>query len=269
MISSRVWLLALGMISSFTGCVGADHPDDGDASAIDKPEIVSVEDALTHSADSTSPVQLEATLALGDFWAKDATTGPELVELLLQHLEPGGNQLVQSAAEISIQKIGRHVLPSIKDALTSDNHRRKAGACQAIKSIGPDAIELLPELIEMLESGETFQQRFSLFALQGFADQAFDAIEPVAGCLKSDDFNVHCMACRFLENYGSDALPAEEDLVQILAEGVPSSRGWAAIVLGAIGPTDKKRYRAHVDRQAARVSGSSRETTNPDWIGVS
>ena len=184
-------------------------------------------------------MQVQATLALGDLWIKDAKTSPQVVELLMQHLQVGGSELTQSAAEISISKIGRDVLPAIKDALTSKNRREIAAACYAVKAIGPTAVDLLPQVFELLESSDPFLQRCGLLALQGVGDEAFEAIEPVADCLDSDDFNVHCMACRFLEKYGPDALPAEERLVKILDHGNPSSRGWAAIVLGAIGPTDK------------------------------
>jgi len=84
MISSRVWLLAFGMISSLTGCAGADHPEGSDASAADQSEIVSVEDALAKSAKNGGSTQVEATLALGDLWVKDAKTSPQILELLMQ-----------------------------------------------------------------------------------------------------------------------------------------------------------------------------------------
>ena len=59
-------------------------------------------------------------------------------------------------------------------------------------------------------------------------------------CLHADnaqDFNMQCMACRVLEKLGPDALDAEEALLNLLEEGNISTKGWAAICLGAIGPT--------------------------------
>lgn len=260
MILTHVWLLTFGMLFSLAGCAEADGEKPAPVPEIERPEITSIDDALTHAADKQSTVQLEAIVALGDLWSDEQPKRPEVIELLMQLMTPGGNGLAQAAAEISIQKIGAEAMPAIKSALASKDRSQSATACRAIKAVGPDAIELLPELIELLESGESFNQRAALYALQGVGDQAFDAIEPVAGCLASDDFNVHCMACRFLEKFGPDALPAEDGLIQILHNGNPSSRGWAAIALGAIGPTDKNdivpmliarliEARAHVEKQ--------------------
>ena len=225
-----------------------------------KPAISNLEEALKHSANKQSPLQLEATLALGDFTLQDGKARPEVIELLMEHLQPRGNELVQSAAEISVRKIGKAMLPKIETSLTSSSLAELAAGCNAIRAIGPDAIELLPQLIALLQTDDTFSQRAALYALQGFDNQAFDSIDAVVACLGSHDFNVQCMACRVLEKYGSDALPAETNLVQILETGNPSSRGWAAIVLGAIGPTDENdvvpmliarlsEAQAHVEKQ--------------------
>jgi HEAT repeat protein len=260
MILSRVWLLAFGMLFSVVGCAEADGEKPTTVVKIEKPKITSLDDALTHAADRQSSVRLEAIIALGDMWSDEQPVRPEVIKLLMRLVAPSNAELVQAAAEISIQKIGAAAMPAIKIALASKDRAQLAAACRAIKSVGPDAIELLPQLIQLLESDEPFNQRAALYALQGIGDQAFEAIEPVAGCLASDDFNVHCMACRFLEKFGPDALPAEDGLIQILQNGNPSSRGWAAIVLGAIGPTDKNdivpmliarlvEARAHVEKQ--------------------
>lgn len=224
------------------------------------PETVMLEDALEYSADDSSPVQLEATLLLADLALQDDSARPAAIRLVLKHLQPGGNRLIHSAAEVAAQKIGKKMLPEVKEALASKVFAEHAAACGAIKLIGPDAIELLPQLMEFLESGDVMRQRAALYAIQGFGNQAFEAIDTVAACLQSSDFNVQCMACRVLEKYGSDALPAEASLVNILATGVPSSRGWAAIALGAIGPTDQhdvvpmlvaslRESHAHVEKQ--------------------
>ena len=45
------------------------------------------------------------------------------------------------------------------------------------------------------------------------------------------------MACRILENFGPDAIDAEAALLEVQKNGGPSTRGWAALCLGAIGPT--------------------------------
>ncbi len=261
MFSSQTLLAAIGVFSILTGCSAAQSDGTAhEASELNKPVIVSLDDALTHSADNKSPAQLEATLALGEFAANAESVRPEVIELLLEHLKAGGDQLVQSAAEVSVRKLGKEMLPSVTRAISSDRLSEQIAACNAIKVIGPGAIELLPQLIKMLESGDALPQRAALYALQGFGGQVFESIDAVAACLESHDFNVQCMACRVLENYGSDALPAEKRLVQILDNGVPSSRGWAAIVLGAIGPTDENdivpmliarlsETRAHVEKQ--------------------
>ena len=267
MISSHVWLLVLvfGVFSFLSEVAEAQHQATADKLTVgavdfDKPGIFSLDDALRHAADNRSSAQLEATLLLGDLEPEGENSSVSMTHVLLQHLRPGRTGLLKSAAEISIRKIGAKAIPQLKKSLRSTDRADRAAACTAIHAIGPDVIELLPKLIEIMQSGESFDQRSALYAMQGFGDQAFDAIEPVAECLASDDFNVHCMACRFLEHFGSDALPAEKDLIEILNHGNPSSRGWAAIVLGAIGPTDKNdivptliarlsESRAHVEKQ--------------------
>ena len=57
-------------------------------------------------------------------------------------------------------------------------------------------------------------------------------------CLRLvEDLNNQCSACRILEKLGPVAIDAEEALLTLQNNGGPSTRGWAAVCLGAIGPT--------------------------------
>jgi HEAT repeat protein len=260
LILIHVLSFSVGAFSIPARYLSAQNQTADGAGAKEKPVIQTVDIALNLSAENRSPLQLEATLALSDFALKDEAARSKVIQLLLQHLKPGGDQLVQSTAEVAVRKLGTLILPQVERALSSQELAEQAAACNAIRVIGLPAIELLPQLTEMLETGDPLLQRAALYAMQGFGDQAFEALDAVAACLESHDFNVQCMACRVLENYGADALVAENSLVEILNTGNPSSRGWAAIVLGAIGPTDQndvvpmliarlREARAHVEKQ--------------------
>jgi HEAT repeat protein len=182
--------------------------------------------------------QLAATLQLAKVPADDEALVDQAIEVLLDHLRPGGDETIEGAAAIAIKELGAASLPLIRARLEDDDWLNVATACNAIKALGHAAIEFMPELIGFLETQEAPQQRASLYALQGFGADAIEAIDSVIPCLASSDFNVQCMACRVLEPMGPDAIEAEKLLLEILATGNPSSRGWSAIVLGAIGPTD-------------------------------
>ena len=62
-------------------------------------------------------------------------------------------------------------------------------------------------------------------------------MEEIILCVLDKDLNNQCMACRILENFGPDAIDAEAALLEVQKNGGPSTRGWAALCLGAIGPT--------------------------------
>ena len=89
----------------------------------------------------------------------------------------------------------------------------------------------LPIVKEWLTSDDRQVRKQALYALQGMGKHSLEAIELVVKALDDEDFNNQCMSCRILETLGPDAIPAEEKLLNLMKEGNPSTRGWAALVL--------------------------------------
>jgi HEAT repeat protein len=106
-----------------------------------------------------------------------------------------------------------------------------------MKSIGPGCEIYLKDIKRLLVSDEPMRRRCGLYALQGMGDAGKSAMQEIISCVSDMDLNNQCSACRVLESYGTDAIDAEEALLKLFNEGGPSTRGWAAVCLGAIGPT--------------------------------
>lgn len=192
----------------------------------------SVDQLLQTAVDRKSDDQVEAILMLGDRPGDLAKTVPVLAKLTMDF-----NELVKNAAHASLQKIGPPATEHIRqflDARTTDNYKI---ACSAIRAIGPSCKIYMPEIRDLLLRDKAMERKCGLYALQGMESEALAALDEIIVCVADEDFNNQCSACRILEQLGPDAMEAEEALLKLLKEGNPSTRGWAAVCLGAIGPT--------------------------------
>ncbi len=149
-------------------------------------------------------------------------------------------ELVNSAAKMRLAELESQALPYLKPYIESREFLPYAKACEAIKAIGAPAKRYLTELEKHVDSDD---RRFQLAALHGLGvlDGAdlLPVLDKTIAALDSDDFNIQLSACRVLSRIGPPANKAGPRLVRLLNEGIASSRSWASIALGAIGPHDE------------------------------
>jgi len=185
--------------------------------------------------DFTSDDQIEAIVQLGVRPGDLRKTVSVLAKLATVQ-----NELVRNAADLSLATIGEPGAIHLKPFVEQDSTEGFRIACAAMKSIGPSCKIYLDDVKRLLLDDDPIRRRCGLYALQGMGEDGKSAIAEVITCVLDKDLNNQCSACRVLETYGNDAYEAEEALLQLLNEGGPSTRGWAAVCLGAIGPTSSE-----------------------------
>lgn len=198
----------------------------------DSLDSLSSEELRAVAVDYRSPDRVEAILQLGHRPGDLKKTVVLLANLLAQR-----NKVVNSAAESSLQMIGSDGAVHLRELVDDGTISSFRKACSAMRAIGPASKIYLPELKRLLEDENTMRRKCALYALQGMGDSGKAAMDEIIVCVLDPDLNNQCSACRILESFGNDAIDAEESLLQLQKEGGPSTRGWAAVCLGAIGPT--------------------------------
>lgn len=182
--------------------------------------------------DPTSEDHIEAILQLGFVPGDLSLTVPVLAKLSAI----GAIQLTRTAADMSLQQIGEPATEHLKPLFDSRERLKTVYACAAIRSIGPSCKIYMPHIKRCLASREAMMRRSGLYAIQGLGDDALDAIDDLIRCIESDsDFNNQCSACRTIEKLGPKASKAQPALLGLMETGNTSTRGWAAVCLGAIG----------------------------------
>ena len=189
----------------------------------------SIEELRELAGDFSSEHQVEAILQLGSRPGDLSSTVP-----LLAKLTTSRNELVKNAADSSLEVIGAPAAVHLRPILDAESYPI---ACSAMRAIGPESKIYLPEIKRLLEDDERMNRKCGLYALQGMGEHGKEAMEEIIVCVLDEDLNNQCSACRVLEKFGPDAIDAEQELLQLLEHGGPSTRGWAAVCLGAIGPT--------------------------------
>lgn len=215
-------------------CVVVVHETSTGNSLFGQNRVVSLsEDELRALAvDFSSDDQLEAILQLGDRPGDLRKT-----VVLLASLASVRNESFKKAVETSLETIGANGAVHLRDLVDERTTNGYRMSCSAMRSIGPASKMYLPEIIRLLEDENPLHRKCGLFALQGMGPAGKAAMKQIVACVLDQDLNNQCMACRILENFGTDAIDAEESLLELQKHGGPSTRGWAAICLGAIGPT--------------------------------
>jgi len=144
----------------------------------------------------------------------------------------------ESAARIAVKNIGRATHAPLREMLDSGDRSKVMNSVICINLLGEDAKSFVPKLIEMVESDDPTIIRFGIFALQNMGDNATPAVQSLNDVIDSLDFNAQIMVCKTVIGIGRDAAPMADNLAKIYEEGIPSSRSWAGIALGAIGPIE-------------------------------
>ena len=148
-------------------------------------------------------------------------------------------ELVTAAARLRLAELGTQAVPYLKPFLESEKFIQFAKACESIKAIGPTANKCIPLLEKHVDSNDP---KFQLAALHGLGvfegEELLPVLDKTIAALDSDNFNIQLSACRVISRIGPSASKAGPRLVKLLEEGIASSRSWASIALGAIGPND-------------------------------
>lgn len=189
-------------------------------------------DLRSAAEDLTSRDQIEAILQLGVRPGDLSKTVPVLAKLATIH-----NQMIKNASDSSLQIIGAAAAEHVRPFMEENTTKGYQIGCSALRSIGPGSKIYIEELKDLLKADNPIHRKCGLYALQGMGDEARPAMEEIILCVLDKDLNNQCMACRILENFGPDAIDAEKALLEVQKNGGPSTRGWAALCLGAIGPT--------------------------------
>lgn len=191
----------------------------------------------TAASDHNSPDQIEAILQLGNRPGDLSRTVPMLAEKLMSH-----DPLAKQAAHSSLEAIGAPAAEHLKEFFDRDTMDGYRIGCSGVRAVGPACKIYMPKILDLLRSDDPIKRRCGLFALQGMGDEALAAIDDLIDCIHDEDFNNQCSACRIIEGLGANASRAEPALKTLLEVGNPSTRGWAATCLGAIGPTTTADY---------------------------
>ena len=187
-----------------------------------------------------SPVtdkRIEAVLKIGELLPTADEIDADKGYAVLFNALGDHTSLVQSASRMHLAKLRGEALPYLKKYIESDQLSEFSMACEAIKSIGPESKEFLPVIAKRLDGDS---EKFLMAALHAMRVMDREALMPYLDktikALDSKNFNVQLSACRVIVQIGELAKKAGPRLVKLLEEGIASSRSWASIALGAIGP---------------------------------
>jgi HEAT repeat protein len=200
---------------------------DRQTAALDQSEL------LAAAQDVAAENRLESVLRLADEPGDLSKTIPVLAKLSLD-----SDELIRSATTIAFKNIGAKGGPHVRLMIESGEQDQITQACSALKELGGGEL-YFEQLRKWLGSSDVNDRKRALFVLQGVGPPAGELMDLIIEALDDPDFNNQCMACRVLESLGTDAMPAENALLRLAKEGNPSTRGWAAVALGAMGPTDQ------------------------------
>ena len=191
---------------------------------------------LSSDSDATAQDRIDAVMALGS--SKDDL---ERRVRLLARATSINSAEYNTAARIGLQNLGAPAIEVLRTMMESgDFDGETRWACGAAKALGPVADPLMPELLKMLASGNPQARTAAIFPLQTLSpSEGVKAMEYIMEALDNDNFNVQCAACRAIERIGPEASEAVPQLVRLNQEGNTSTKSWAAVALGAIGPVQE------------------------------
>ena len=194
------------------------------------------DDDLTVAVDGPSKQRVAALLRITDGRFSVEEVVPVLADATFDQ-----NELVRAAGEVGIRRVGKEAVPVLSSMVDEGNRKAEefAPICGSVRVLGVDAVEMFPVFQKALNAEDGPTQKMALFALQNMGDINEQALDRLIELLESKDLNVQIGVCRILEQLGPKADPAIDKLMNEFENGSVSSRSWAAIVLGAIGESNK------------------------------
>ncbi len=142
--------------------------------------------------------------------------------------------------------IGEPAMDPLMNALEHGDTKTFTGAASALRSMPnpPErAFKALLKEVKGYSGGETkgdnLQRAWVAAAVMpSFGKRAAPAVKDLLPMLDDQSFRLQIAACQVFAAVGPDAKEATPRLLKALKDGVTSTRGHAALALGAIGPVD-------------------------------
>lgn len=196
-----------------------------------------VEDLIKQAASEDVSERLEAVLELGQWLPKLPDEFQSQVAEAIVNALADDSEDVRAAAGMRIAENSAIINMNLQPFLNSQEPLPFTKACEAIKAIGPEARIWLPLIEKKLDLNERIYKLAALHALRVLdGKDLLPLLEKIIQALDHPDFNVQLSACRVIVQIGPDAKKAGPHLVKLLENGIASSRSWASIALGAVGP---------------------------------
>ena len=149
------------------------------------------------------------------------------------------DRTINSICRLSIEWLGDRVKPTVRKLLGDENPDVVRSACGVIRSMGKGSSDFNDDIAKLLTDGDHNDRHAALYALQDMEEEAImPLLDNVIKELDSPNFNTQCIACFVLKRIGPKAKPATARLIQLVEEGIPSSRSRAAETLAVIGPVE-------------------------------
>lgn len=118
---------------------------------------------------------------------------------------------VRNAATAGLVEFGAQSVSALSKAVRSEDSRVQMSACLAASRIGATAVELTPDLLELLKTDNKVLLRQAIRALGRLAGDAADVLPAVKPFLKSESAALRAFALDALAEYGdaaADSVPA-------------------------------------------------------------
>ncbi len=225
-------LVSVTALAVFTTDPGEFRTQDGELP--DGIKNASEDALLTFVRSGTRDQQIAAIFELADSSGNMDKIVPAIAKAAI-----GRDELVRTAAFLALKKLGPTAADHIDVFFESDDINEFRRASVVLQQIGPDGKRFIPKYKPILKEDNTPKVMAALFGLENMGNEALPLMDELIALLDHEEFNIQCAVCRIFEKMGADAMPAQDRLVVLLDNGVVSARSWAAIALGAIGPSEE------------------------------
>jgi len=211
-----------------------------------KDELPSLSDAM---ANNTGSVRVEAALAL---WrvARIKSVVPSLVQILDDRNAHSATRARAARALKSIGPDAKDAIPALVNALSFANQDLREAVIEALGAIGPDAKEAVPILLNIFarkDLPDRLGHDLDLDAGDALARIGKPAVSAMIEALQSPDHPNSAYAYRVLAEIGSDAKASVPALIERLYDESDRARELSAQTLGMIGREARSAIPALVD----------------------
>ncbi len=167
--------------------------------------------------------------------ARGGTTTQKQLKDLIKSLSDRKTSVHTYAVRV-LGGIGAPAVPELIKALGDSNQDVRRNATVALGLIGKEAAPAVPELIKVLSNSNEAVRRNAAWALGKIGKEAASAVPELIKALRFSPWNISGNASVALTEIGKEAativVPA---LTKALSNRNPSTRQYAALVLGGIG----------------------------------